>query len=569
VVFVIGFVIAAAGAALAFWTVTALSPSGSYALAQANSLSAPTTPTATVGGSGTITVGWTLPAGQLAGAQYQITRTTGPGSPTTVCTVASTVTSCQDTGLTGGTTYGYSVAAVLSSWQSAAITTSATTQKASQTITLTSTAPAAPTVGGATYTVTATASSGLAVAFSSASTSICTVSGSTVSFVGAGTCTLNADQAGNANYNAAPQVHQSFVVAKGAQTITFTSSAPATATVSGPTYTVTATASSGLAVAFSSATPTICTVSGSTVSFVGAGTCTLNANQGGDANYNTAAQVQQSFAVAKGDQTITFTSTAPAAATVGGATYTVTATASSGLTVAFTLDAASSGCSLSGSTVSFTAAGTCKVDANQAGDANYNAAPQVQQSFAVAKGAQTITFTSTAPSSAAVGGPTYTVTATSSSGLAVTITLDVTSTGCSLSGSTVSFTTAGTCKIDANQSGNTNYNAAPQVQQSITVTTTLVISTVVRNGGNKKVNFSGTGAVGGAITITICTANSFPCTAGNTAGTSTVAAVPANGSWTSTQDNNNLNDNTTYFAQAVETGPSATSAVFSFTVTNL
>src|ERR1700688_2973938 len=46
------------------------------------------------------------------------------------------------------------------------------------------------------------------------------------------------------------------------------------------------------------------------------------------------------ISVGKADQTITFTSTAPAGATVGGPTYNVTATASSGLTVAFTIDAA-------------------------------------------------------------------------------------------------------------------------------------------------------------------------------------------------------------------------------------
>ena len=52
------------------------------------------------------------------------------------------------------------------------------------------------------------------------------------------------------------------------------------------------------------------------------------------------------------------------------------------------------------------------IDANQAGNANYNAAPQVQQTFAVGKGNQTITFTSTAPAGATVGGATYTATAT-------------------------------------------------------------------------------------------------------------------------------------------------------------
>ena len=50
--------------------------------------------------------------------------------------------------------------------------------------------------------------------------------GATVSLVGAGTCTVNANQAGNGSYLAAPQVQQSFVVARAPQTITFTSTPP-------------------------------------------------------------------------------------------------------------------------------------------------------------------------------------------------------------------------------------------------------------------------------------------------------------------------------------------------------
>ncbi len=82
----------------------------------------------------------------------------------------------------------------------------------SQTITFTSSAPTA-TVGGSPYNVTATASSGLPVVFTSATTPVCTVSGSTVSFIAAGTCTINANQAGNGDYLAAPQAQQSFTVA--------------------------------------------------------------------------------------------------------------------------------------------------------------------------------------------------------------------------------------------------------------------------------------------------------------------------------------------------------------------
>ena len=74
--------------------------------------------------------------------------------------------------------------------------------------------------------------------------------------------------------------------------------------------------------------------------------------------------------------------------------------------------------------ISFTGVGTCVVDANQAGNGTWNAAPQVQQSITVNKGNQTITFTSTNPSPVTAGGATYTPTATATSGLAVTITLD-------------------------------------------------------------------------------------------------------------------------------------------------
>ena len=161
---------------------------------------------------------------------------------------------------------------------------------------------------------------------------------------------------------------------------------------------------------------------------------------------------------AAASQTITFTSTAPVGATVGGPTYNVTATATSGLPVAFTIDAtASSVCSIAGSTVSFIGAGTCVIDANQPGNASYGAAPQVQQNFAVGQGAQTITFTSTAPVAASVGGATYTVTATATSGLPVALTIDASASAvCSIAGSTVSFAGVGNCVIDANQAGNAN-----------------------------------------------------------------------------------------------------------------
>jgi len=92
-------------------------------------------------------------------------------------------------------------------------------------------------------------------------------------------------------------------------------------------------------------------------------------------------------------QTISFTSTMPSHPVANGFPYTVSATATSGLPVALTLGGGSTGCSLSGSTVSFTAAGSCVIDANQAGSPAYYAAAQVQQSLAITQAKTVVTLT--------------------------------------------------------------------------------------------------------------------------------------------------------------------------------
>jgi gliding motility-associated-like protein len=71
---------------------------------------------------------------------------------------------------------------------------------------------ASKTVSDAPFNLTATASSGLTITYASTNTAVATVSGSTVTIVGAGTTTITASQAGNTNYNAAPDVSQNLVI---------------------------------------------------------------------------------------------------------------------------------------------------------------------------------------------------------------------------------------------------------------------------------------------------------------------------------------------------------------------
>ena len=99
----------------------------------------------------------------------------------------------------------------------------------------------------------------------------------------------------------------------------------------------------------------------------------LDANQAGNGTYNAATAGPADLHRHKGNQTITFTSTAPAAASVGGATYTAAATATSGLTVAFTSGSTQRSAPRGAPTASvftFVGNGTCIVDANQAGNGN-------------------------------------------------------------------------------------------------------------------------------------------------------------------------------------------------------
>jgi hypothetical protein len=251
--------------------------------------------------------------------------------------------------------------------------------------------------------------------------------------------------------------------------------------VEGPTYTVTATGGGSknpVTFEIDSTTASVCSLSGpSTVSFLSAGTCKVNAKQAPEGAF-TEGTAQQPIEVRKA-QTINFTSPAPESATVGGPTYQVTATGGgSGKAVTFTIDPTSSSvCTISEATVSFTGAGTCTVDANQAGDSEYAAAPAAQLSFPVSRKPQEIKFTSAPPSPALVGA-TYHPTATGGGPVKFAINGSAGSV-CTISESgIVSFIGVGTCVIDATQEGNTEYLPAAPVQQSFQVARPTVITVV-------------------------------------------------------------------------------------------
>lgn len=166
-------------------------------------------------------------------------------------------------------------------------------------------------------------------------------------------------------------------------------------------------------------------------------------------------------------QTITF---GPLQNRVFGAVpFTVSASSDSGLDVAIASQTASV-CSIDAQNlVSVQAAGTCTLRATQAGNAAYTAATPVDASFAIAKAAQTISFT--APASATLAGGPFAVTVGGGGSGNPVIMTSQTASICSVAGSTVTPLALGTCTLRAEQAGSDNYEAAPAVERNVEVGT--------------------------------------------------------------------------------------------------
>jgi hypothetical protein len=239
-------------------------------------------------------------------------------------------------------------------------------------------APANQVYGTAPYSLVATATSGLTLSLVSNTSAVCSVSGLQLTIVGVGACSITASQPGNTVYQPATSVTQTFQVAASSQTITFP--APANQTYGVAPFAISANSTSGLTANLATSTPAVCGISGNTVSVIGAGTCSITASQAGNADYSAATPVQQSFAVSQLGQLVTFSALSTNG--LGGIPLTLSASATSALTVVFT-SGNTAVCTVSGSTVTLAAAGTCSITAAQPGNANYAAAGAITQSFTV------------------------------------------------------------------------------------------------------------------------------------------------------------------------------------------
>lgn len=202
--------------------------------------------------------------------------------------------------------------------------------KKPQTAKFRSKAPSPARLYGPKYVVTAESTSSLAVSLESLTPSVCELRGSTVSYSTVGTCTIEARQGGNDEYQPASPVQQSFSVEREVQKVVFGSNPPPAPTAGEAPYEVSATASSGLAVTFSSVTASVCTVEEASVSFLSAGTCTIDATQPGDAEWEPAAVAQQTMLVGPAPEHPALQTALPGVPARGALGFNVSGSSSSG-----------------------------------------------------------------------------------------------------------------------------------------------------------------------------------------------------------------------------------------------
>jgi hypothetical protein len=318
------------------------------------------------------------------------------------------------TGLINARTYYYIIRACTALGGGGSCTTyvdgglqSFTTGRANQTITFN--AITDKTYGDSNFTISPTTSAaGETVTVTSLTPSVCTISGYTITMLTVGTCTIRATQPGTSSLNPAPAVEQSFYIGPKILTITaddksiiFGQATPTwTNTLSGFAGSDSATVSlisrsfAGKSVAFaeSSTAPT----AAGTYSIILAN-ASLSFSSGSASNY-TISYVEGTYTISEAvAQSITFNSLS--SVVYGAGTQTMNATASSGLTVTYTV---SGPCTVSGAVVTITGVGTCVVTAAQGGGTTggqtYGPANSVSQNLVISSAPLTITATASSSS---------------------------------------------------------------------------------------------------------------------------------------------------------------------------
>ncbi|WP_159442318.1 MBG domain-containing protein [Chitinophaga niabensis] len=237
------------------------------------------------------------------------------------------------------------------------------------------------TYGDADFAPGATIPSGLPITYSSSNSSVATIVAGNIHITGAGTTTITAHQAGDANYNPATDVPVTFTVNKKQLTVTADNKTINFGDAL-PTFTYTITGFVPGETAAVLTTPVSITATGTNV-----GTYPITASGAGAANYDFVYQ-PGILTIQKATAQISF-SNLPVK-TYGDADFAPGATIPNGLPITYTSSNAGVA-TIVGNNIHITGAGTTTITAKQAGDNNYNPAADVSVTLTVNKKQLTVT----------------------------------------------------------------------------------------------------------------------------------------------------------------------------------
>jgi hypothetical protein len=258
-----------------------------------------------------------------------------------------------------------------------------------------------------------------------------------------------------------------------------------------------------------------CSISSGVASARYAGSCSLTATKAADANY-LQKQVTGTLTFIKATQaTLVVTSVSG----TYGTPITLTTSGGSGSgTVLFALsDAGTASCSVSGSLLSFTTVGTCRVVATRDADSVFDSRSSAVTTITIDRANQPALSTATT-SGDLVTGIIVSVTGGAGTG-ALSTSVTTGTANCTLSGGVVAARTNGTCVLSIAKLGDTNYNAA-----SATVTLTFAKATAARGtlgsptsgtaGTGITLSFTG-GSGTGAVTYSLVSPGTAGCSITN------------------------------------------------------
>jgi hypothetical protein len=408
------------------------------------------------------------------------------------------------------------------------------------------------TVGG-----NASATGPISYVVVAAGTAGCSIANGILTYTGDGSCQIAVSQGADATYLAATGPTQTFTVQSSGSALAITTtqltylavgngSSPQVLGVDGVplgagalTFVVSASGSAGCSI-----TPSGLLAYGST------GTCSVYATI--QANGAVSAQTSPTVTItiapsAQAGITIVTTSTPyTSALTVQLST---TGGSGNGAVSYQVIDAGTAGCSITGNQLSYVGVGICSLTATQAASGNYQEQTSNTTIFTITQGIQApLTITSSALAYNQALSQSLTVSSNGPSGTITTFAvISAGTSGCAIVNSALTFTSTGTCTVQATNSGNANYGAQRSAVTTITITagtqaalsiTTASTQTFASSPSNQVALTASGGAGTGAIRYSVTSAGTAGCVITGTTltftstGTCVITATsPASSNW--------------------------------------